>query len=105
MPQYILPATGKSGSTFWSMILKAGLLVGTLDILAAFLDYYISTNKNPLNVFTFIASGVFGKKAFTGGSSMIILGAVFHFIIALAFTLFFFYRFPDVDKVFEEYLA
>jgi len=24
--------------------------------------YYISTHKNPLNVFKYIASGVFGKK-------------------------------------------
>jgi len=62
------------------------------------LDYYISTHKNPLNVLVFIASGVFGKKGFTGGASMIIWGVVFHFIIAISFTLLFFLIYPALIK-------
>lgn len=47
-------------------ILYAGLLVGSLDITAAFLDFYISTGNGPGGVLRFIASGVFGREAFTG---------------------------------------
>ncbi len=88
----------RPGNQFWITILKAGLLVGTFDILAAFIKYYISTYKNPLNVLTFVASGVFGKKAYTTGSSMMIWGAVFHFVIAMGFTLLFFIIYPVLIK-------
>ncbi|HEY2727215.1 MAG TPA: hypothetical protein VGI61_08585, partial [Parafilimonas sp.] len=65
------------------------LLAGTLDILAAFADYYIATRRGPEGVLRFIASGVFGKDAFTGASLMIWLGLFFHFVIAFALTIFF----------------
>ncbi len=52
------------------LILLSGLLVGTLDILAAFVDYYIATGKNPLIILKFIASGVFRKTALTGNGGM-----------------------------------
>jgi len=74
------------------IILLSGLLVGTLDILAAFTDYYITTQKNPItNVLPYIASGVFGKSAFTGDTKMILLGLLFHYIIAFGCTFFFFW--------------
>lgn len=76
--------------TFYSK-LKAGLLVGTLDISAAFLYYYTKTGKNPLRVLTFIASGIFGKAAFSGGSEMLLAGLALHYLIALIFTFFFFW--------------
>jgi hypothetical protein len=69
----------------------AGLIVGTLDILAAFIQYYISTQKNPLVVLKFIASGVFGKEAFSGGDVMLFWGLLFHFTIATCFAIFFFW--------------
>jgi hypothetical protein len=67
----------------FSKILKAGLIVGTLDILAAFIQYAIKTGKNPTVVLKFIASGVFGKEAFNGGTMMNVYGLIFHFVIAL----------------------
>ena len=78
------------------LILAAGLLVGTLDILSAFVDYYISTGKNPLVVLPYIASGVFGKTALAGGTAMMILGLVFHYIIAFIFTILFFWIYPEI---------
>jgi len=75
-------------------IIGTGLLVGSFDILAAFADYYIETGKNPEGVLRFIASGVFGKKAFTGTDMMIWIGLLFHFIIAFAFTIIFFIIYP-----------
>ena len=80
-----------------SKIISAGLIVGTLDILAAFLYYFIKTGqKNVFIVLKFVASGVFGKKAFSEGNKMIILGLVLHYIIALSFTIFFFWVFPKL---------
>ena len=85
------------------VILLSGLLVGTLDITAALTDYYIATGKGPEGVLKYIASGVFGrKKAFgTEGNSMIILGLLFHYIIAMLFTIFFFWlyhRLPILSR-------
>ena len=77
-----------------SLVLMAGLLVGTLDISSAFIDYYLSTGKNPLNVLPYIASGAVGQQALAGGKPMMVLGLVFHYIIAYSFTGFFFLLYP-----------
>lgn len=81
------------------MLLLAGLLVGSLDILAAFTDYYIATGKGPEGVLRYIASGVFGKEAFTGGSSMIFWGLFFHFVIAYSFTVLYYWLYPRVKFI------
>ncbi len=78
----------------WEMILLSGLLVGTLDILSAFVDFYLSTGKNPLVVFKYIASGLQGKQAFEGGLDIVLLGLVLHYLIAFSFTLFFWWIYP-----------
>jgi hypothetical protein len=75
-----------------AIIILSALLVGTLDLSAAFTDYYISSGKNPIPVVSkYIASGVFGTDAFSGGNSMIVLGILFHYFIASSFTVFFFW--------------
>ncbi len=79
------------------IILSAGLLVGTLDILSAFVDYYITTGKNPLAVLNYIASGAFGESALSGGAGMMITGLFFHYVIAFSFTVFFFWLYPRVS--------
>lgn len=71
------------------LILKAGLLVGTLDITAAFLNFYIQTGKNPTIVLKYIASAALGKTTAYDSILVILLGLLFHFIIAFAFTIFF----------------
>lgn len=72
-----------------SLILKAGLLVGTLDILAAFINFYSKTGKNVGIVLKYIASAAFGKEAMGGGTTMVLTGLLFHYIIAFAFTVLF----------------
>jgi hypothetical protein len=57
----------------------AGLLVGTLDKLSAIVNFKIATGKDPVLIFQYIASGVFGKEAYIG-SLMPVLGLIFHFI-------------------------
>jgi len=75
-------------------ILIATLIAGTLDALAAVINYTINGGKFPSKIFQYIASGVVGQQAFTGGISMTILGIIFHYSIAFAFTLFFFLIYP-----------
>jgi len=84
---------------FSTKLLKAGLIVGTLDILAAFINFFVKTHKGPAPVLKFIAAGVFGKDALTGGSRMVVLGLLFHYLIAFTFTLFFFWIAEKVPAV------
>jgi hypothetical protein len=78
------------------MLLLAGLLVGALDITAACTDYYIATGKGPEGVLRYVASGVFGKEAFTGSDAMQVWGLLFHFIIAYSFTFFFYWLYMNI---------
>ena len=80
----------------FSRIVKAGLLVGTLDILSAFIFYYSKTGKNPLAVLNYIASGIFGKEAFAGGGMMYVAGLLLHYLVAFLVTLFFFWLYPKI---------
>lgn len=80
-------------------ILRAGLIVGTQDILAACLHYYLKTHDNPIMVLRFVASGIFGDDAYRGSSQMAIWGFLFHYIIAFAFTLLFFLLYRRVQFI------
>lgn len=77
-------------------ILLAGLVAGTLDALAAIALYLARGGKTPTTIFKYIASGVFGSDAFSGGAAMIVWGIFFHYLIAFSFTLFFFWVYPKV---------
>jgi hypothetical protein len=72
-------------------ILLAGFIVGTLDITAACVQYWVTTDKNPLNVLPMVAGGAFGKNAFNGSIEMKMYGLLFHFIIAFSFTALFYF--------------
>jgi len=73
-------------------IFLSGLLVGTLDILSAFIDVYLSKHSNPLLVLNYIASGILGKEVIANGSTgTMILGLLLHYFIAFSFTLLFFW--------------
>jgi hypothetical protein len=69
-----------------SAIAWAGLLAGTLDIIAACGLFSIRTGQDPTVVLRFVASGVFGPDALAGGWSMAFAGLLFHFIIAYSWT-------------------
>jgi hypothetical protein len=80
-----------------SRIIRAGLIVGTLDITSAFIYYMIKSGKSDFwVVLKFVASGAFGKSASIGGGLMIALGLVFHYIIAFSFTILFFLLYPKL---------
>lgn len=71
--------------------LKAGLIAGLLDAIAASIQSYITKGLSPVDVFKYVASGAFGSDVKTGNAySWAAAGLVFHFLIAIAFAFFFF---------------
>lgn len=83
-----------------SRIIKAGLIVGTLDILSAFTYYFIMSGKsNVLIVLKYVASGFFGVRALTGGADMMLAGLLFHYFIAFTFTIVFFLIYPRIPAL------
>ena len=79
-------------------ILLAWIVAGTLDILGAILVYTVIMKKiSAEKLVRGIASGLFKNEAFTGGHEMIFSGVAFHYLIALAFTIFYFIIFPYIS--------
>ncbi len=78
-------------SSYFGSALRAGSIVGSFDISAAMLQYWLKTGKDPLIVPKYVASGALGKEAVTGGPAMIVAGLLFHYFIATCFAIFFFW--------------
>jgi len=71
-------------------VLLTGCIAGSLDIGAAFLQYFLVRGKNPIIVLNFIASGVFGNDAFGENIMMPLAGLFFHYFIATVWTFLYF---------------
>ncbi|MBF4494474.1 DUF1440 domain-containing protein [Flavobacterium sp. MR2016-29] len=83
----------KGGAVFLS-----GLIAGTLDIVAAITVYSIILNKTTgIKILQSIASGIFKKEAYTGGSSMALIGLLLHYFIAFTFAWFYFILYPRLS--------
>jgi hypothetical protein len=63
-------------------IFIAGLIAGILDLVAACVSAWLRTGTSPVRVAQFIASGILGPAAFTGGAASAALGIACHFLIA-----------------------
>lgn len=72
------------------VILQAWLVAGTLDIAAAVIYYPVVAGVRPARILQGIASGVLGSSAFDGGAGTAALGLLFHYLIALIWTVLFF---------------
>jgi uncharacterized membrane protein (GlpM family) len=59
------------------------LVVGTLDILDAFIFFGLR-GASPVRILQSIAAGLLGREAFQGGVGTALLGAALHFTIAFA---------------------
>ena len=79
-----------------SLILKAGLLAGTLDILSACLYSYFKRGTSPEVVLQYIAKVVFGNTAFTDPAVLAIMGLLVHFAIAFGWTILFFFLYSRI---------
>jgi hypothetical protein len=74
---------------------KSGFISGTLDILTAVAVYvWILGKTTASKLLQGIASGVFGKKAFEGGTRMAISGLFLHYLIAFIFAISYFIVYP-----------
>lgn len=83
----------KSGAIFLS-----GLIAGTLDIIAAISVYaFILKKTTAIKILQSIASGIFKKEAYTGGSSMAFYGLGLHYFIAFSFAIFYFVVYPHLS--------
>lgn len=67
-------------------IVLGGVLVGVLDIVAAFVVRNAFSGVRPLVVLQGIASGMMGPAAFRGGAATASLGLLLHFLIAFVAT-------------------
>jgi hypothetical protein len=63
-------------------ILWGGLIVGILDISAAFINSALQSGRSPMWVLQSVASGLLGADSYKGGLRSAALGAVVHFTIA-----------------------
>lgn len=76
-------------------IFLSGLIAGTLDILAAIFVYALILEKTTaIKILQSIASSIFKKDAYTGGSQMAWYGLGLHYIIAFTFAWFYFIIYP-----------
>jgi uncharacterized membrane protein len=77
-------------------ILASGLIVGTFDAVAASVFSYGFSGASPDRVFRYVASGIFGKDALTGGMSVAVWGLFFHYIVATGWTALFYFLYPKI---------
>jgi hypothetical protein len=68
-------------------VLVGGVVVGVLDILDAFVFFYLRAGVSPTRILQSIASGLLGRAAFEGGAATAALGLGLHFVIALTIVL------------------
>jgi len=95
----MLTITGRKN--VFKTIAWAGLIAGTLDAAGAIILFLARGGQNPLKIFQYIASAVFGKEAYSPSLEFAWWGILFHFIIAYAFTCLFFFLYPRI-KILEK---
>jgi hypothetical protein len=79
-------------------IVISGLVVGTADILCAFVQTLIA-GRSIISMLQFIASGVFGRTCISGTVDFYAAaGLLFHYIIATSWTALFFVLYPVVSR-------
>lgn len=76
-------------------VMYTGLLVGTTDLIAAYINQFILTGKFADKLLQYIAGGALGlETSLQGGLWTSALGLFFHYFIATAFTFLFFLIYP-----------
>lgn len=77
----------------WKPVFITTLIAGILDLSAASAQAWLMAGILPNQLLTYIASGVWGKAAYTGGYEMLFFGMLFHFIIVFACVFCFFWAY------------
>lgn len=80
---------------FWKAVIITWLMVGTLDLTAAYISQWIKTGKFAAKMLNYIAGGVIGlERSMKGGNAVEFLGLFTHYFLAFCFTLLFFWALP-----------
>jgi len=83
------------------IIFRAGLIAGLLDIIAAIVVYVLLLGLTSVKkILQTIASGAFGKNAYSGGWATAFAGLAFHFLIAIIFAGFYLLIYPYWKRFF-----
>lgn len=85
----------QQGKSLVRTVAVSWLLVGTLDILAAIIQTLIA-GASIERLMRYIASGIFGETAFTGGAWYPVAGLIFHYLIAFSWTILFYLLYPKL---------
>jgi uncharacterized membrane protein YagU involved in acid resistance len=80
----------------WKQIFKATIIAGILDITGASVQAYLSKSITPDVVLQYIASGAFGKDAYSGGVAFMLFGLAVHFLIVCAIATSYFLIYPKM---------
>ena len=71
-----------NGSGRRRAIVAGGLVAAVLDAADALVAYKLAYGMSPLVIYQFVASGLLGKAAYTGGAASAFLGLGVHFLVA-----------------------
>ena len=92
-----MPAhSATSPSSLIKAILITGFIAGTLDIVAAFVNVYVSSGTGAMIVLQYIASVFLGKESYAMGFGSALLGLIIHFAISYSWTSLFFLLYPKL---------
>ncbi|WPU90935.1 hypothetical protein SNE25_16570 [Mucilaginibacter sabulilitoris] len=80
-------------------IILAGLTAGLLDGIAASIVFNIKLGLNPGQVMQYVASGLYGRSAFSGGISTILIGTLLHFLTAITIAAGYFYAYTKIKTL------
>lgn len=85
-----IPLAAREGAGT-SSIVRAGLVVGIVDLIFANVHYVTVLNvTTPMRISQSIAAGVLGRASFEGGATSASLGTVLHFVIAFIWSAIFY---------------
>jgi len=80
---------------FTKTVLLTGLLVGTTDIIAAYISTWIRSGTFPSKLLHYIAGGLLGlETSMAGGVAIALLGLGIHYFIAMTWTVLYFMAAP-----------
>jgi hypothetical protein len=83
-----------------SLVLRAGLLAGTLDLcLATGIQVLVTHRINVPRILQAIAAGVLGGSSFEMGARSAVLGAVLHYLIATIWAAIFLVLVRRIDRL------
>lgn len=77
-------------NSLFKSIIVTGLIAGTMDATGATVAYLLRGGENPIKIWNYVGSGVFGDASLKGGIAFAFMGLFFHYIIATIWTSIFF---------------